>query len=531
MKGLFSSVALIAVLLCASSEVKGEPMPDREAVISEEAILEQIEKKEIPITLKASLQLALRNNLEIAIERVNPEISEQRVVQEKSVFDPTASARLSKDRSVRQTASALALPPQNEVEDLNWDAGISGKWTTGAETDLRFTNNRNDTNSVFADLNPTYGSDLVLSLTQPLLKDFGIGVNKAQIRIATNNREITEFQFRDNVMAILFDVESTYWELVYAMEELKVKQESLRLAEDFLKITQRKVDVGILPPVEILQAEAERAAREEGVITAEDNLLDAEDRLRNILNLTEDPRYWDVRLLPLDAPLLADEIADLNAQLMQAIERRPDLQQAKIDVENRNIQLKYSRNQLLPRIDVVASLGVSGIAGDAQPVTSGVGPPVFSPFDGNYSDALEELKSGDYYDYTIGIQVEYPLGNRYAKSELVVADLEKRKALFALKSLENQMIREVREAFRQIETNRKRIAAAEAARKLAEERLRTETRRFELGLATSHDVLEFQEKLTIAKSNELRARIDYRESLANLERVKGTLLESKGVVL
>ncbi len=525
-------VALIVATLLAIPEVKGESERAITPDLGEPEILDLANRQEIPVTLAAALQLALRNNLEIAIERVNPEISEQRVVQEKSVFDPTASATLSKDRSVRQTSSALALPPENETEDLNWDAGISKGWVTGTETDLRFTNNRNDTNSAFAGLNPAYTSDLVLSLTQPLLKDFGISINKSQIRIAANNKEISEFQFRDNVMAILFNVESNYWELVYAREELKVKEESLRLAEDFLKITERKVEVGILAPVEILQAEAEKAAREEGVIMAEDSLLDAEDRLRTVLNLTDDPRYWEIRLLPLDEPSLIDTVLDLNAQLLQAMENRPDFQQAKIDLETRQIELKYSRNQTLPRIDLVASLGVSGLAGDAQAVIPVPGAtPVFSPFDGNYSDALEELKSGDNYDYTIGILVEYPLGNRFAKSELVMADLENQKALLALKELENRVIREVREAYRQIDTNRKRIAAAEAARRLAEERLRTETRRFELGLATSYDVLDFQEKLTVVRSRELRARIDYRESLVNLERVKGTLIQAKGISL
>ncbi|MDX1763108.1 MAG: TolC family protein [bacterium] len=531
MKTFALLVALCLATFLAIPEVTGETEPDMAPDLGEPELLDLENRQEIPLTLAAALQLALKNNLSIAIERVNPEISEQQIIQEESVFDPTASAILSKDRSVRQTSSALALPPRNQTENIDWDAGLSKGWVTGTETDLRFTNNRTDTNSSFAGLNPAYASDLVLSLTQPLLKDFGIGVNKTGIRIAANNKAISESQFRDSVMAVLLDTETAYWELVYALEALQVNRESLRLAEDFLKITERKVEVGILAPVEILQADTERAAREEGVITAEGALRDAEDRLRNLLNLSEDTRYWDVRLLPIDAPVLVDETSGLDQALSEAVEKRPDFQQARIDLENRNIQLKYSRNQALPRIDLVASLGVSGLAGDAQAVVQGTADPVFSPFDGNYSDTLEELKSKDNYNYTIGLQVEYPLGNRYAKSETVVAALEKQKALLALKDLENRIVREVREAHRRIETNRKRVAAAEVARRLAEERLRTETRRFELGLATSHDVLEYQEKLAVARSSELRARIDYRESLVHLEQVKGTLIETKGITL
>jgi outer membrane protein TolC len=498
--------------------------------ITEAQLQDLLQHNEVRIPLNASLQLALRNNFQIAIQRMQTEISDQQVVREESAFDPTASVTVAKDRSVRQTGSALALPPQNENEEIQWNAGIANRWRTGTETELQFTNRRDDTNSVFAGLNPSYTSDLILSLTQPLLKDFGLGINTTGLRIASNNREISDYQFKEAVMEILFDVESTYWELVYAREELLVKEESLRLAEDFLKITRRKVEVGVLPEVEILQAEAERAAREEGVITAEDAVRDTEDLLRKALNLTADPRYWDVRLIPSDDPAMETQLSPLEEVLRAALTHRPDLNQARIDLENKHIQLKFARNQTLPRLDLVGSLGLSGLAGHAQPLIQ-EGRVVFSPFDGNYSDALEELRSKDHYDYSIGLQLAYPLGNRAARSEKVMADLETQQALFALRDLENEAIQVVREAYRQIETNRKRIAAASAARKLAEERLRTETRRFEVGLATSHDVLEFQEKLAVAKSNELRAIIDHRESLMNLDRVQGTLLESKGIVL
>lgn len=500
---------------------------------SESEIQDLLRNKEIRLSLNAALQIALRNNLEIAIQRAEPGISEQKLVQEKAVFDPSVSLTVSKDRSLQQTSSTFASPPENVSEDINVEAGISDKLVTGAETGLRFTDGRNETNSVFAGLNPSYNSELILSLTQPLLKDFGIGTNMARIRVAANNKEISGFQFEENVMEVLSNVESTYWELFYTMEELKVQEESLRLAEDFLELTRRKAEVGVLPPVEVLQAEAEKAAREEGVIRAEDALRDAEDTLRRVLNLSDAPGYWEVRLVPSDEPVLTQDPNGLEEHLQTALTRRPDLNQAKLNLESKKIQLKYSRNQLLPRVDLVGALGVSGLSGKAQsqPDLSNPGATLQNPFGGNNSDSLDELTSGDHYSYSIGIQVAYPLGNRAARSEKVMADLERQKALFSLKDLENRVVQEVREAFRQIGTNRKRIAAAEAARKLSEERLRAETRRYEVGLATSHDVLDYQERLSVAKSSELRARIDYRESLVNLERVKGTLLQSKGIVL
>ena len=501
--------------------------------ISEQEIQDFLQKKEARLSLNACLQLALKNNLEIAIQRVEPEISEQKLVQEKSVFDSRVSVGVSKDQSVKQTSSSFASPPENKNQDYNINAGIARKWAPGTETDLSAVNNRNETNSAFAGLNPSYSSELILSLTQPLLKDFGIGTNTSGIRIAANNKEISRFQFQSHVMQILFDVESIYWELVYTIEDQKVQQESLQLAEDFLKITRSKVEVGVLPPIDILEAEAEKAAREEGVITAEDALRDAEDSLRKALNLTDDPRYWEIRLTPADEPVVAAEIEDLPEQIRTAMESRPDIHQAKVDLENKQIQLKYTKNQLFPRVDLVGSIGLSGLSGAAQPQPDfrNPGATTENPFGGNNPDSLRELKSGDYYSYTVGIKVEYPLGNRSARSEKVMADLENQKAVMAVKDLENQVIRDVREAYRQIETDRKRVAAAEAARRLAEERLRSETQRFEVGLGISHDVLEYQEKLSTARSRELRARVDFRKSLAHLEQIKGTLLQSKGIGL
>ncbi len=493
-----------------------------------------LRKKAIRLPLQACLQLALRNNVEIAIERISPQLNLQKVIQERSVFDPVSFVSLSKDRSVTQTSSAFARPPENEREGIALNAGISKKLTPGTETELLLTNKQEETNSIFAGLNPSYTSELTLSLTQPLLRDFGIGINTSRIRIASNNREISRFQFQDRVIRTLAEVESIYWELVYAMEELKVKQDSLRLAEDFLKITRRRVELGILPRVESLQAEAEKAVREEGVITAEDSLRDTEDRLRKILNLSDEPEYWEIRLIPSDRPKKPHEdTSDLYKHLRAALENRPDLNQARIELENKKIRLKYTRNQLLPRLDLIGTFGLSGLSGTPQPQPDfeNPGATVENPFGGKNIDSLRDLKSGDFYSYSIGIRVEYPLGNRSAKSQRVMADLEKQKAIFAVRELENRAIREVREAWRQIHTNRKRIDAAGLARKLAEERLRTATRRFELGLATSHDVLEYQEKLALAKSNELRARIDYQESLVRLDQVKGTLLERIGVTL
>ncbi len=491
---------------------------------------EKIESKNaLFLSLKETIALALKNNLEISIERINPKISETEIMKNEAAFDYNinASTSLKKDRT--PSASAFASPPETENEAFSISAGIKKRSAAGTDYQVSLDTQRSMSNSKFQGLKPQYTTDLSLSITQNLLKDFGVDVNASQIKIASNNKDITVYQFKNRVINILSQAQEAYWELVFAIEDLKVKRESLKLAQDLERRIRIQVDVGTMAPIEITQAQAEVAAREEDVIVAQNTVESIEDRLKKIINI-EEKGGWDLAIAPTDTPQIIAEDIKLDESIKTALESRPDYAQLKIDLKNKNIQVEYKKNRLYPSLDLIGSLKLNGISGDAESVAF-AGSVSQSGFGGDYFKSYDRIISGNYYDWSIGLSFEFPLGNRAAKSSYTAAKLEIEKGIKTIKNLEHQVSVEVREAVRAIDTNMKRINATAVSRRLAEEKLSAEEKKFSVGMSTSFNVLEYQRDLIAAKVREISAIIDYNKSLVNLERVKGTILEKNNIEL
>jgi outer membrane protein TolC len=364
------------------------------------------------------------------------------------------------------------------------------------------------------------------------LRDFGIDLNTRKIKIATNNRDISQKEFKNLVIQSISDVQNIYWDLVFKREDLKVKKQSLDLAKDFENRVRIQVDVGVLAPLEILQAQSEVAAREEAVIIAENEIKDLEDQLKTKLNFPPDAEEWNSTLVPADSPSFADEIFQLEEFLKIALENRPEMEELRLELDNEQIDIAYKKNQLYPTIDLVASFGLNGISGDAVAVTNqSTGLTQTTRFGGNYDRSLSRALSGDTYSYDIGLKFEYPIGNRASKSSLTASKLEVEKTLIEIKNQEQQITLEVKEAVREIETNVKRVNVTRVSKKLATEKMSAEEKKFEVGLSTSFKVLEFQKDLTEEQSKEIKAIIDYTKSIVNLYRVAGIALEKNNVEL
>ncbi|MBI3601215.1 MAG: TolC family protein, partial [Nitrospinae bacterium] len=269
---------------------------------------EKIEgKNALFLSLKETIALALKNNLEISIERINPKISETEITRNESAFDYNLSLSSSLSKNRTPSASAFASPPETENEAFLIGAGIKKRSASGTNYQISLDTQRSLSNSKFQGLKPQYTTDLDISITQNLLKDFGVDVNTAQIKIANNNKDITIHQFKDRVIKILSQVQEVYWDLVFSIEDLKVKRESLKLAQDLERRIRIQVDVGTMAPIEITQAQAEVAAREEDVIVAQNRVEGIEDRLKKIINIesarqTHDEGGWDLAIEPTDTP-------------------------------------------------------------------------------------------------------------------------------------------------------------------------------------------------------------------------------------
>jgi len=474
------------------------------------------ERREAISLSNAALQ-ALQHNLDINISRQTKESRQADITVEQAKFDPTLSVNGQYNRSASPlnrpvfggTGGALnqitTFDQRNESVTLDATTNL----LTGGNFDLNYSPSRTNVNQNVATgflFNPSYTGGLALTLTQPLLRNAGFDVTKTFIRIAQNNALVEEHVFRDRVLTVLATVEQTYWEVVFANENLKVAEAALKAAQELLASNRAKAKAGVMSIVDVLQAEAAVASRVEQVLVADKTIRDQEDQLRRLLNPAEEDLRQDLRLTPLDQPVVTLEPISLQEAIDTAIEQRPEIVQAKKNMETSDLNTKFAKNQLLPTLSFQGTMGLAGLGKD-------------------YADSLNKNLNGDFYNYGAGLVLSYPLGNRSAWSTYSKRQLEAKNAEAALSSVRQQIIVGVREAVRRVQTDFKRIETTRSARIMAEKQLQAEQERLKVGLSTTRFVLDFQRDLATAQGNELRATVDYNKSLSNLARHKASTLD------
>ncbi len=467
------------------------------------------------LSLADAVVQALQQNLDISISRQTKESRIADIVIEQAKFDPTVSFNGQYNRQVAPlNRPVLGFTGANLQDITKFDQNVLGVTAdvtqnlyTGTNFDLNYSPQRTYVSGPNTFLfNPAYTGGLALTMTQPLLKNFGVDVNKTFIYIAQNNATVEQHVFLDRVMTVIATVEQTFWEMVFANENLKVAQAALKAAEELLATNRAKAKAGVMSIVDVLQAEAAVASRVEQILVAEKAIRDQEDQVRRLLNPAEEDLRQDLRLAPIDAPATALEPLSLQEAIDIAMERRPEILQAGKNIDTSEINVKFAKNQLLPTLSLQGTMGLAGLGTD-------------------YNDSVKRNFGGDYYNYGAGLVLSYPLGNRSAYSTYNKRQLEARNAQATLQSIRQQVIVGVREAVRRVQTDFKRIETTRSARIMAEKQLQAEQERLKVGLSTTRFVLDFQRDLATAQGNELRAIIDYNKSLSNLARNKATTLE------
>ena len=482
------------------------------------------------ISLADAAIRALQHNLDISISRHTKDSRLADITVEQAKFDPT----LSMNGQYTRTVNPLNRPVfgfsqgtlnniqtfDQRTESVTLDATTN--LLTGGNVDLNYSPTRTNVSGAQACFgqppgtpgcsggsflfNPSYTGGLALTLTQPLLRNAGIDITKTFIRVAQNNASVEEHVFRDRVLTVLATVEQTYWEVVFANENLKVAEAALKAAQELGASNRAKAKAGIMSIVDVLQAEAAVASRVEQVLVADKTIRDQEDLLRRLLNPAEEDLRQDIRLTPLDKPTVTLEPISLQEAIDTAIEQRPEIVQAKKNMETSDLNTKFAKNQILPTLSFQGTMGLAGLGKD-------------------YGDSVDRNFSGDYYNYGGGLVLSYPLGNRSAWSTYNKRQLEAKNAEASLVSVRQQIIVGVREAVRRVQTDFKRIETTRSARIMAEKQLQAEQERLKVGLSTTRFVLDFQRDLATAQGNELRATVDYNKSLSNLARHKATTLD------
>jgi outer membrane protein TolC len=474
------------------------------------------ERREALSLADAALR-ALRSNLDISISRQTKESRLFDITVEQAKFDPTLSVNGQYTRTVSPLNRPVFGGTTGNLTDIQiFDqrqstvtVDATTNLLTGGNVDLNYSPSRTNVNQSVATgflFNPAYTGGLALTLTQPLLRNAGIELTKTFITIAQNNATVEEHVFRDRVLTVLATVEQSYWEVVFTNENLKVAEAALKAAQELLASNRAKAKAGVMSIVDVLQAEAAVASRVEQVIVAEKAIRDQEDQLRRLLNPAEEDLRQDLRLTLLDQPVVALEPLSLQEAIDIAFERRPEIVQAKKNMETSDLNTKFAKNQLLPTLSFQGTMGMAGLGKD-------------------YSDSLNRNFSGDFYNYGAGLVLSYPLGNRSAWSTLNKRQLEMKNAEASMVSIRQQIIIGVREAVRRVQTDFKRIETTRSARIMAEKQLQAEQERLKVGLSTTRFVLDFQRDLATAQGNELRAIVDYNKSLSNLARHKASTLD------
>ncbi len=417
----------------------------------------------------------------------------------------------------------------NDFSD--YSAGIDQLIPTGGRFSLSLDSYKNDSNTKFQTINPYYGSTLSIGFTQPLLKDFGFKVSRNEILVAQNNQKISGNEFRSVLLRTIYDVEEAYWNLVYSIDTLEVKRQSLGLAQDLLEKNQKEINIGTLAPKEILSSQAEVAVRKADILQAQAQVKDYTDILRTLINLPKEEGIVEIVLS--DKPSFEKKELSFEEALALARENRPDLQSQEIDRENKDLGLLYARNQLLPALSLNASYWSPGISGtqilylNNDPL-SGI---IIGKVPGGASNALRDALNFKYRNWSVYLTLDIPLKSIVSRAAAAQAKLDLDQSTKKLKYLEQQAELEIRMALRAIQTDYERVEAYKAASDLAEKKLQAEEAKFRAGLSTNYFVLQYQRDLADARSSELRAVIDYNLSKSRLDRALGVSLKNRNIKL
>jgi outer membrane protein len=408
-------------------------------------------------------------------------------------------------------------------KNLDYNASLNQTLFTGTSYNIAFNNTRVRTNQAFTSVNPRFDTSLFASVTQPLMRGFGLQITETPLHIAQKNQKTFDYRLRQRMMDIGLQVEQVYWDLVFARRDLDVKKQALGSAKDLYENNKKQVEVGTMAPLEIVVAEAEVATREEDIITVESLIQNTEDHLKTLILGGKDVENWPAEVYPADEPILNPISMTEEEATQRALADNPDLKALETDLESKTLSARLASNQLKPQLDFKAQYGYSGLGGTTLLLDNNTFPPtVIGTVPGGYPDALSNLFNNR--TWAVGFVVGIPIGNGSAQANYARADLTEKQANKTLESARQQIILNVRTTFHNLQSDAKRLDAARVSRVLQEKKLDAERKKLAVGLSTNHVVLQFQDDLATAQSAELQAMVDYNKDEAQLHRYMGNTI-------
>jgi len=455
-------------------------------------------------------------------------------------FDPILTGTFQFDQNRSQQYNPFNEPFTSSHTNT-WNFGYQQGFHWGTNLTVGFNNSRQTVSplSDFGALSAAFNTSLRATVNQPLLSGFGFLPNTRFIKIAKNNREISDVAFRLQVITTVNQIQNIYWDLVNAYENVKVQQDSLTLAQKTLSDNKKQVEIGTLAPIEVVRAQSVVATNQQSLIVAQTTLQLQQLLMKNALSRTlVDPVLADAEVIPTDMMSVPENEPVVPTQdlVNQALGHRAELAESRIDLTNRDINSRSAKNALLPTLNLFAYYQGSGVGGTINPnyvclqpdngiCTNNTLPP------NSYGSALNQLVDSTAPDKGIGLQLNIPLRNRSAQADQVRAELEYRQAQMRLQQQENQIRIEVRNAQFSVQQNRASVEAAKAAVELGKQSLDAEQKKYALGASTTTLVLQNQRDLTQAESNLVAAMSAFEKSRVELDRATGATLDRLGILM
>ncbi|MFT4689192.1 MAG: outer membrane protein [Limisphaerales bacterium] len=465
-------------------------------------------QEKVPLSLQDCVELALKSNLDIQISRLQPGIDQYNLASAYGNYDPnfefSASQGFRLSPGVTDPNSSLGLGTSSESYNERFGPALSGISPYGTSYRVSGTLVR-QSGTFFPSFQ--YNTDLGISVTQPLLKDFLMNSQRQTILVNRSNLKISELTLLSQIMRSINGVELAYYELVFSRDNVRVQEASLALAEQSLAETKRKIELGTLAPLDGKQAESQAASRKADLLNAIQSLDARMNTLKGLLS--DDVAIWlPIEIEPTDRLLPLPQTFNLQESWRRGLDQRPDILQNRQTLERQNIVLRFRKNQILPSLDLQLTYGHLGIGRNTP-----------QSFDG--------IRNGSGQRYSYGVVFSMPLSNRSAKSNYREGRVQKERMLKQFKQLEQQIVLEIDNAVKSAQTAYQRITATRESRLYAEAALDAEEKKLINGKSTSFFVLQLQRDLTAARSTELRALADYNRALSTLWLSEGTTLEKR----
>ncbi len=484
------------------------------------------------LSLREAILMALRNNQDIEVERANVQLAQYNERSALGSYDPILQAAVQFQSSTSPTAQTFigAEGGAFKREQLQFTPTLSQNLPTGANYTITLTSSRETNNAGSAGLSPQYFTTLDFRFTQPLFRNFRSSANERLVKISRKQLTISDAQFRQRVLTTIAAVQTAYWDLVFAIRNLQIQRDAVELADISLAVTRRQVEVGTSAPINVVENESELENRKNAAISALQQITTTENQLKQLILGNPQADEWQAAIEPTDDVDFTSVELDVQQALASALRNRPELEQLHLQQELNDIERAFAENQRKPQVDAFAALTLSGLGGTSRVENLPGGPVLINErFIGGYGTALSNLFSLDFPTYTVGANISFTFRNRAAAAAVGRALATGRQLKAQERNLQQSIQVEVRNGLQAVASAQQRVEATRAARIAAETQLRGEQQRYAAGLSTTFLILDRQNRLSIARGNEIQALTDYKKAVAQLQRTLGTSLAANGL--